>query len=243
VGEQLGVAIARSQDEQKPAIASTRQLSSLLASWYRTSHMRALPWLSASTRWQVVSAEMLLDRAVPEHVRHLWPVVAQWKDPEDTVARAEDLLEIGRWIGRKARASQILAVARWLADHPATLDDDSQARRVQGVNDAIADMAILAVPTSDEDTAEEPVLITKGVLRVAARFSGEPVDRRNRMTDGRLAVARLIGEYDDARDAHLALIELANTLCRPIDPLCRECPLGKHCKASQAELLATAELF
>jgi DNA (cytosine-5)-methyltransferase 1 len=243
LGERLGAAITRSLDGQHAAVIATRQLSSLLASWYRTTRIRALPWLDADTRWQVVAAEMLLDRAGPEQVRHLWPVLARWKLPEDTVACEDDLLEIGRWIGRKARATQILSVGRWLADHPATLDDDSTARSVQGVNDAIADLAVLAVPTSDEDAAEEPVLITKGVLRVAARFRGEPVDRRNRMTDGRLAVARLIGEYDEARHAHLGLIELANTLCRPVDPLCRECPLAEYCKTSQADQQAAAELF
>jgi DNA (cytosine-5)-methyltransferase 1 len=234
LGEQLGIAIVRSLDSQQPAAVATGQLSLLLAHWYRMPRVRALPWLDADTRWQVVAAEMLLDRAAPEQVRHLWPVLAQWKCPEDTLAAAEDLLEIGRWIGRTARAEHVLTVGRWLADHPGTLDDDSTARSVHGVNDSVTDLAALAVPMSDEDAAEEPVLITKGVLRVAARFRGEPVDRRNRMTDGRLAVARLIGEYDDARCALLGLIELANTLCRPVEPLCRKCPLGEYCKASQA---------
>jgi DNA (cytosine-5)-methyltransferase 1 len=243
LGEQLGAAIVRALDDQRSALVSTRRLSSLLARWYRTAGVRAFPWLDADTRWQVVAAEMLLDRAAADQVRHLWPVLARWKLPEDTIASADDLLEIGRWIGRKAKAAQILIAARWLADHPGTLDDDSAARNVQGVNDAVADLAVLAVPTADEDAAEEPVLITKGVLRVAARFRGEPVDRRNRMTDGRLAVARLIGEYDDARHAHLGLIELAGTLCRPMDPLCRECPLGSYCKASEADQQAEAELF
>jgi len=243
LGEQLGAAIARSLDDQRSSTVSSRRLSSMLASWYRTTSVRAFPWLDADTRWQVVAAEMLLDRAAPEQVRYLWPVIARWKLPEDTITFADDLVEIGRWIGRKARATQILAVARWLADHPGALDDDSSSRRVHGINDAIADLAVLAVPTSDEDAAEEPVLITKGVLRVAARFFGEPVDRRNRMTDGRLAVARLIGEYDDARHAHLGLVELAATRCRPADPLCRECPLGGHCKGSKAEQQAEAALF
>lgn len=243
LGEQLGTAIARSLDMKRLALVTTRHLSSLLAGWYRSLQVRALPWLEADTRWQLVAAEMLLDRVAPEQVRHLWPVLARWKLPEDTAAGADDLLEIGCWIGRKARARQILSVAEWLVDNPGNLDDDSMARSVQGVNDAIADLAVLALPTSDEDTAEEPVLITKGVLRVAARFWGEPVDRRNRMTDGRLAVACLIGGHNDARDAHLGLIELANTLCRPVDPLCRECPLAKYCKASRADSLAASELF
>jgi DNA (cytosine-5)-methyltransferase 1 len=243
LGEHLGGAIAWSLDEHLPAGAATGRVSALLANWYRTKPVKALPWLEAKTRWQVVAAEMLLDRAVFEQVRHLWPVLARWEQPEAALASAGDLLEVGRWIGREARAKQVLRVARWLAEHPGQLDNDVTARDVQGVKDAIADLAVLAVPTADEDTAEEPVLVTKGVLRVAARFHGEPVDRRNRLTDGRLAIARMIGGYDDARQAHLGLVELANTLCRPVDQLCRECPLARNCVMSLAEEQAAAELF
>ena len=62
-------------------------------------------------------------------------------------------------------------------------------------NEAVADLAVLAVPAGiDDDDSEEPVLAARGVLRVAARFTGEPtLERRNRMSDGRLAVARMIG--------------------------------------------------
>ena len=73
--------------------------------------------------------------------------------------------------------------------------------------EAVADLAVLAVPSSaDDDDAEEPVLAARGVLRVAARFTGEEtLERKNRMTDGRLAVARMIGYGDNARDAQLGL--------------------------------------
>ena len=49
------------------------------------------------------------------------------------------------------------------------------------------------------DASEDPVLVTKGVLRVAAASQGTDVDRRNLQTDGRIAVGRLIGADDDSR--------------------------------------------
>ena len=90
----------------------------------------------------------------------------------------------------------------------------------------MADLAVLAVATGTEDASEEPVLAGRGVLRVVARFTGEQVDRRNRLTDGRLGVARMIGNGSDARKAHLGLIELAAAVCRPAEPACVKCPLG-----------------
>ena len=87
--------------------------------------------------------------------------------------------------------------------------------KVPGLPTSVADLAVLVVPLSGEDDSEEPVLATKGVLRVASRFWGEPVDRKNRLTDGRLSVARMVGGAANFRRAHLGLIELANSLCRP----------------------------
>ena len=43
----------------------------------------------------------------------------------------------------------------------------------------------------------------------------QTLERKNRMTDGRLAVARMIGYGEKARDAQLALIEIAASICRP----------------------------
>jgi DNA (cytosine-5)-methyltransferase 1 len=80
------------------------------------------------------------------------------------------------------------------------------------------------------------------VLRVVARFTGEQVDRRNRLTDGRLATARMIGDGSNARDAHLGLIELAAGICRPA-PLCVECPLAQNCHSSQADAQRQTFLF
>jgi DNA (cytosine-5)-methyltransferase 1 len=235
LGRHLGEAIMTSLDAAEPVVVTTGEVAADLSVWFNGLTRLSLPWLRADTRWQAVSAEMLLDRADVRQARHLWQLLARWPLPDDTEKAADELLEIGRWVGREARSRQIIKVARWLVDHPGQLEDDEKARRVHGVADSVADLAVLAVPTAGQDTAEEPVLVTKGVLRVVARFSGEPVDVRNRLTDGRLGVARMIGDGDDARAAHLGLIELANTLCRPADPVCVQCPLARHCRGSLAE--------
>jgi DNA (cytosine-5)-methyltransferase 1 len=96
---------------------------------------------------------------------------------------------------------------------------------------------------SGEDDSDEPVLATKGVLRVTSRFGGEPVDRKNRLTDGRLSVARMVGGAANFRQAHLGLIELANSLCRPVEPLCYECPISDWCVSSVADEQRAAQLF
>ena len=173
---------------------------------------------------------MAADGPMGEPGRARWP-------PRRSCARS------AKWIGRAGRAERILEIAGQLAGSPEQLDDDDAVRQIPGINEAVADLAVLAVATGAEDESEEPVLAGRGVLRVVARFTGEQVDRRNRLTDGRLGVARMIGDGSDAREAHLGLIELAAAVCRPAAPACLECPLAGSAEARRQTLSAESFLF
>ena len=216
------------------AAVSTREISRALAGWFRTRERLTLPWLRAKTRWQVISGEILLDRLAGQQVHHVWPLLARWEKPSATLNASDELLEMASWIDRENRAKRLLQIAQQLADSAEELDDDRQIRTALKSNEAIADLAVLAVLSDSEDESEEPVLVGRGVLRVAARFTGDQaLERRNRMSDGRLGVARMIGGDSDARDAHLGLVELATAVCRPERPACEACPLAKTCVTAQ----------
>jgi DNA (cytosine-5)-methyltransferase 1 len=243
LGEHLGHAIRASLADPCPAASSSQEIADLLASWFHSLPRRAVPWLRARSRWQVISAEILLDRVAPPQLRSLWPLVARWPNPADTLTASSELLEIGKWLERISRAARVLEIAEKLADQPEQLDDDEAIRMIPGVNEAVADLAVLAVASGREDESEEPVLAGRGVLRVVARFTGGQVDRRNRLTDGRLGIARMIGNGANAREAHLGLIELAAAVCRPSAPLCVECPLSRLCSGSLADTQRQAFMF
>ena len=228
LGEHLGRAVRASLEAAEPAQVRTRDVADSLSEWFRAATVDGLPWLRAETRWQVIQGELLLDRAPVETIRHVWRTIRGWREPQESLAREDNLRFIGRITGREVRADTVIALARVLADDPRLLQNDDALRKVQGLNESLADLAILVAPSDKGDESEEPVLVTKGVLRVAARFSGRPVDLKNRLTDGRLEIARMIGMDASSRDAHLGLIELANTVCGK-EPRCEECPLVKGC--------------
>jgi DNA (cytosine-5)-methyltransferase 1 len=234
LAERIGQAVRESLDSGNKVGPTTHEIAGLLAGWFGSLDQRWVPWLRARTRWQVISAEILLERLSLPQVRPLWPLLARWETPADTLKAGAELREIARWLQRENRAERILEIAAQLAGAPEQLDDDDFIRKIVGVNDAVANLAILAVAVGGDDESEEPVLANRGVLRVVARFSGEGVDRHNRLTDGRLGVARMIGEGSDARAAHLGLMELATGVCRPATAVCVQCPLAKFCRASEA---------
>lgn len=231
LGRRLGEAIIRALSERRTAPRPSRAVAEVLSTWYAGERGRHVPWLAADTRWQVIAGELLLDRAVDAAVEWVWPVLRLHREPDQTLADRAFYEDIARCavLPRAARIGQLLRLASWLVDHKGALERLEGTPLPTGVlTPALADLAILCVPSS-EDVSEEPVLATKGVVRVAARYADPMhVEKRNKLSDGRLAVARMIGGGADARSAHLALVEVAAGICRPT-PNCDLCPLQEGC--------------
>jgi len=205
--------------------------------------VRSVPWLKAQAGGRLSWPKSCWSDCPPSRYGRCGPLVTRWKTPSRTLAGELELREAGRGLKRDARIERILEVAERLADNPEKLDDDEAIRRIPGVNQAVAALAVLAVPIGSGGTSEEPVLARRGVLRAVARFTGQQVDQRNRLTDGRVGVARMIGRGSDAREAHLGLIELSAAVCRPADPACVKCPLSESCRGSRAVAQRESLLF
>jgi len=259
LGFVMGRAIRRALEKPQDAGQSTRETAQVLADWMRNSnHVRALPWLQwvngvPPSRWLVVASEELLDRAPSSLSRRVWKLLLGSDKPWTlSAAKQRQFEEQLRFIventGREQRVDRILALRDLVSKAPQTLDASAeQIRASLGVAESVADLAVLTTPITSADAAdagaEEPVLVTKGVLRVASRFQTNDVDRKNKMTDGRLAVARMVGFGEYSRAAHLGLIEVASSRCRPTAPDCPECPLKRQCAEGKRVLESTPTLY
>jgi len=255
LGFVMGKAIRDSLEEGRDAGISTKTTSELLSEWRnKKNREHALPWLQSSSRWLVIAGEELLDRAPRRLIEKAWKWLQRYDSPwmlkrSEREQFAEGLLLLFENTGREHRARRVLDLIDLVKEHPQALDGKvDELRSALGVSESVADLAVLAAPRDAPDECEsgpeEPVLVTKGVLRVASRFQGNAdIERRNRMTDGRLAVARMIGMGDQSRSAHLALIELANLWCRPVNPVCSECPLISYCEEGRRQRSTRPTLF
>src|SRR5208282_2083742 len=81
LGEHLGKAIIESLTAKQPSRPSTQNIAGALAEWYRSLQYPTLPWLRATSRWQVICAEILLDRLSNQQIRLIWPLIARWDAP------------------------------------------------------------------------------------------------------------------------------------------------------------------
>jgi DNA (cytosine-5)-methyltransferase 1 len=142
----------------------------------------------------------------------------------------ERIREFSDWIDRTDYAEKVFESAAWLGNDLGLLDSMAGMKSVPNVSEATAAIATHVAPGPDED----PVVAITGILRVAARFTNTPVDRRNSGTDGRIVLARMVGAEDRTSDnAFLALIEIAESLCFTSKPACSLCPLREHCQAAE----------
>lgn len=230
----LGRAILNSVKEGRTERVATADIAAALSRWFRNREVLVLPWLRAETRWQVIQFDLLWGRIAREHIRSAWAVIEPLRTVSDTL-RATNASLLERYARSLERADRFVAVmqtAQWFHDHADALEPDAPVGRLlkaPHVGPALADLAIRVCPGTSDDR-DEPVLVTNGVLRVASRFFGENVEEnQNRLTDGRLAVARMIGGDDASHEAHLGLIELAASICTPSTPACGHCPLAEHC--------------
>ncbi|GAA4598043.1 hypothetical protein GCM10023194_74540 [Planotetraspora phitsanulokensis] len=138
------------------------------------------------------------------------------------------------------------------------LDDPKAAQRLEPLSDLTtkqnvwkdpADLAeklnlqpaeeALLTLLSDQDL----MLTSQLSLRVAARVSGSDSDKTNRLTDGRVDLARLIGGGKAAPLRMAGLRMLGLTTCLPKEPLCGTCPLSTSCKYALQERPGAATLW
>lgn len=78
-------------------------------------------------------------------------------------------------------------------------------------------------------SGEDVLLATQATLRVAARVAGSDSNKINKLSNGRVDLAHLIGAGSEAPLRAAALRLLGSTLCKAPKTMCASCPLRPYC--------------
>ena len=89
-------------------------------------------------------------------------------------------------------------------------------------------------------SGQDVMLTSQTSLRVAARVAGSESGRVNRLTDGRVDLARLVGAGSEAPLRMAALRVIGMTLCLPNERRCNRCPLAQWCSSTSSRPGSTA---
>ena len=200
-----------------------------------------MPWLKGATRWQVVVGELLLERSSQVVREALWPVLRDWREPADTLRAKATLILVASWIYRQSTAEQLIRIAERLvlADPESVILCAMEQAALDGtLPTGVGDLASLVGDSAITDDDEIPVIVNQAILRVASRYANDLSRAKNKNSDGRLAVARLIGFGRPSRNAHVALLEIGRSICLTKEPECSACPLVRTCAYAAMHSLA-----
>jgi len=197
--------------------SSTAATSAKLARWFRENGVGSQRWLEGESRWSVRLGEALLRADDPPYlVGPVWGAIESLKAPSAIIDHEEELTLLASTASRRRDVERVVEAAR-LAVQSMPFKQDAAWR--------LADLASL-------DSDKSVLYTNRGVLRVVARVTASTVDSTNQGSDGRIAAARLVGVEPESREANLALVVIAQSLCLPIAPKCEECPLNQACASA-----------
>jgi len=202
----------------------------LLVDWYRRGH-RDLPWRRTADPYSIWVSEIMLQQTraqavIPYYQRFLdrFPTV------EALAAASEDqVLALWAGLGYYSRARNLRRAAEKVVAGGVFPRGYAQIRDLPGIGDytaaAIASIAF-GLPHA---------VVDGNVLRVVSRMENDAADIAAARTRGRFrAIVQGWMGRSHPGIFNQALMELGATVCLPANPLCRQCPLARPCRALQA---------
>jgi A/G-specific adenine glycosylase len=208
-------------------------VKSLLA-WYRRGH-RDLPWRRTGDPYRIWVSEIMLQQTRAQAVI---PYYQRFLDRFPTVealagAAEQDVLALWAGLGYYSRARNLRSAAQQAVAAGGFPRDYAAIRALPGIGDYTA-AAIASIAFGLPYAA-----IDGNVLRVAARLENDSADIGSARTRERFrAIVQQWMGRSQPGVFNQALMELGATVCLPANPLCRDCPLARECRALQAGTVA-----
>lgn len=223
LGEVIGSAVlaARRTPEAHSAARLSRrreEVRSALDAWV-SKDGRARPWAYSDVPWEALVGILIGERA------NCWPTAEAVLQRIPTIGRAtRERLRVLAAMSDPGRSRA--AVDRLTALIEALRADDKGW-------DGTAWRSLLRPAERSWLTSlaidQTKMTASTASLRVVARLTGSDVDRQRRLSDGRMELAKLIGNGVDAPKRNAALHRIGTSICLSDAPKCSTCPLVKAC--------------
>ena len=207
----------------------TADFAPQLLAWFE-GHRADLPWRREPSAYHVWLAETMLQQTQIETVIPYYQRFLRRYPTLESLAAAPlaDVLKLWEGLGYYRRARHLHQTARIvLEQHHGVFPDTAAAlRELPGVGPytagAIASIAF----------GESAAVLDGNVIRVFTRLLDMDSDISQGAT--RKKLWRIAADFlpaQGAGDYNQALMELGQTICRPKNPRCAQCPIQAHCQA------------
>lgn len=213
-------------DEPASATINWRAVRGSLTKWAQrqrsSRHWFMLPGPAVTLPVALAAAVLSNTRSNPEYIGE---ALKDMKG-QDTLDGA--VLDSANKSLAKTKAGDALNRLRPLLHHTDAWQDPQRAVQIVGLQPAEEQVFWML-------QGADIMLRTQGPIRVAARVAGSRSAEVNRLTDGRIDLARLVGSGRNAalRMAALRLISVKHCTADSYD--CRMCPLSASCSSARPE--------
>lgn len=223
MGSSILYAISQGATAPTPRSLRRASLRTSLLNWAEEDK-RLHPWRYPADAWSVlvgIFLEPRMSSTGPGPVEFLKVI---GRPSLATPARFEKVkrLEWGR--GQLRNMSRLEGLAGALTNRGASTEDLTRVLRLSP--DEEMRFRSLALE-------EDRLIVNQAVLRVLARVEGTAIDRRNKLTDGRMLIGEVAGTRPAAQVINAALFSLGKTTCTAGTPACSTCPLRSLCHRFQ----------
>lgn len=200
-----------------------------LLDWY-DQHAADLPWRENQDPYRIWLSEIMLQQTQVETVK---PYFARFLSAYPTVedlaaAPLSDVLKLWEGLGYYSRARNLHHAAQAIARD----FGGKFPRTVEGLLNLPGIGRYTAGAIASIAFGEVAPVLDGNVIRVFSRLIDLPDDVTQPAVKERLW--KLAEEWlptERPGDYNQALMELGRTICKPRNPLCKECPIQAHCQA------------
>ncbi len=221
--------------KQKPDFL---HIGNRLLLWYE-QNSRDLPWRKTKDPYKIWICEVVLQQTqVKQGTAHYLRFVERFPDAK-TLANADtdEVLLYWKGLGYYSRAMNLHKAAKQISEEfggnfPDNFDDILKLKGVGKYTAAAVASICFGTPVPAVDG---------NFYRVLSRLFADDFDVSNTQAFAYFSkLAMRIMPADVAGDFNQAMMDLGSEICKPINPLCSECPLNKDCVAY---LTGTTALF
>ncbi len=209
-----------------------QQFTCQLAQWHTTKNKRELPWKGEKDAYKIWLSEIILQQTrVAMGLKYYetfikkYPAVIHLANAPD-----DEVYKLWEGLGYYTRCRNLLATARFIAydlngNFPQKYEDILALKGVGPYTAAAVASFAFDLPYA---------VVDGNVFRVLARCFGigTPIDSK----EGKKLFTDLATEILDKNKPaqhNQAIMDFGATICKPVGPLCNECPLQNSCFAYQ----------
>lgn len=194
--------------------------------WAHTNHRR-FPWRFTRNPYEVLLAEVLLQRTRAEQVVPVYLKALQRYPEVNSLANADliELTELLQTLGLLWRIPLLKKMAGSIVKDfdgkvPANV---ARLQQLPGVG------AYIAGATSCFAFNRPEIILDTNTVRVLGRLTSTPVTDGSRRSKKFRSMMMSLLPDENARLFNLGLLDLAALICQPAAPACGSCPLHDYC--------------